>query len=426
MQSALARAGGAASTSLRCACPAASTSWLGAATCARRAAVVGRRPLRVAAVAMPSTTTATAAALTSTSSSATAPHSTPRRPPPRPPTPTPRGGTPPGGWTAVGTSPTGAAFVVDKPPGWTSFDVCGALRAALGVRRVGHAGTLDPLATGVLVVCAGRATKAVPAFTDADKEYTGVLRLGEATETLDAGSPVSETAAWHHVSDADLAAAASALTGPAVVQRVPMYSAIKVGGARLSASARAGVDVADRPERAVRVDAFELMRLECGYSPPPGEAAAAAREVARVQARARRAAAEAAVVAAGVTLPDKKAAARTRRRRRRSADGAPDPVEAAIASALASLPPPPPPPAPVDPPSPGPHGCRDVAFRVVCAKGTYVRTLAADLGRAVGSIAHVVALRRTRVGECLVGSGDAWGVEELVAAARAGRAAEAP
>ena len=376
-----------------------------------RATPYAHRPRRRAAcaVAMPSmhATTSGGGGGDSGGGQPPPPPSKPPKPPPAPPALTPRGSPPPGGWASIGTSPTGAAFVVDKPPGWTSFDVCGAVRGALRVKRVGHAGTLDPCATGVLVVCAGKATKAVPAFTEADKEYTGVLRLGEATPTLDAGSLVSETAPWHHVTDADLAAAAAALTGPAVTQVVPMFSAVRIGGQRLYTAAREGVEVA-RPPRAVRVDAFEVTRLgEGGYTPTPVEAAAAAKEVDRMLARAGRAAAE----EAGVPVPAARDGKRVRRRRRK-------------AGAAAERPPPPPPlpapppPPPIDPPTPGPHGGRDVAFRVACAKGTYIRTLASDLGAAVGSAAHVVSLRRTRVGVC--GVGEAWPVEELVAAARAG------
>jgi tRNA pseudouridine55 synthase len=309
--------------------------------------------------------------------------------------------------------------VVDKPPGWTSFDVCGALRGALRVKRVGHAGTLDPLATGVLVVCAGKATKSVPTFTDADKEYEGVLRLGEATPTLDAGSLVTETAPWHHITDAALQAAAAALTGPAIQQVVPMFSAVRIGGQRLYAAARAGKEV-ERPPRSVRVDVFEVSRLGADYSPTPLEAAAAEREITRSLVRAARLVAEAEALAAGAPLPDARQRKRQRRRRRKAAAAAGE--ELVVRETQPEpLPPPPPPPA-IDMPTPGPHGSRDVAFRVACAKGTYIRTLAADLGVALGSTAHVVSLRRTRVGGCDVR--EAWPVEELVAAARAGVAAE--
>jgi len=384
-------------------------------------ALLGVSPRRVILPHRPRRRAACAVAMPSSSSSHAGgrqpPPPQPRlpKPPPPPPPLTPRGAPPPGGWAAVGTSPTGAAFIVDKPPGWTSFDVCGALRGALQVRRVGHAGTLDPLATGVLVVCAGRATKAVPAFTDADKEYEGVLRLGEATPTLDAGSLVAQSAPWHHITDAALASAAAALTGPAVTQVVPMFSAVRIGGQRLYAAARAGKEV-ERPPRSVRVDAFEVERLGGGgYAPTPGEAAAADKEITRTLVRAARAAADAAAVAAGQAVPDARQRKRARRRRRKAAAAAGEPV--AVDAPPTPLPAPPPP-APIDPPTPGPHGGRDVAFRVTCAKGTYIRTLAADLGTALGSAAHVVSLRRTRVGEC--GVVEAWPVEELVAAARAG------
>ena len=85
----------------------------------------------------------------------------------------------------------GAVVLVDKPQGWTSFDVCNKIRKATRVKKVGHAGTLDPMATGLLVVCCGRATKLADRFQAMDKVYTGVLRLGEGTPSYDADEPVS-------------------------------------------------------------------------------------------------------------------------------------------------------------------------------------------------------------------------------------------
>jgi tRNA pseudouridine55 synthase len=219
-----------------------------------------------------------------------------------------------------------AVLLVDKPPTWTSFDVCGKLRGVLAplLRRkafkikVGHAGTLDPMATGLLIVCVGRATKSIDSFVAMTKEYTGVLRLGEATASYDADSPVEETAPWEHVTDEALQAAATALTGT-LHQLPPMYSAVRVGGKRLYESARAGQEV-ERKHREVTVEAFEVTR---------------------------------------------------------------------------------------DPEDP-----RAVTFRVICSKGTYVRTLAHDLGKAVGSAAHLTALRREAIGVHRVTA--AWEVRALV------------
>jgi len=100
-----------------------------------------------------------------------------------------------------------AVILIDKPKGWTSFDVCGRIRgqvaALLGKRnkeiKVGHAGTLDPMATGLLIVCVGRATKGIDAFVAMKKEYSGLLRLGEGTPSFDAETEVTEKLPWEHI-----------------------------------------------------------------------------------------------------------------------------------------------------------------------------------------------------------------------------------
>jgi tRNA pseudouridine55 synthase len=149
------------------------------------------------------------------------------------------------------------ALLVDKPPGLTSFGVVRRLRRALGLKKVGHAGTLDPMATGLLVVLAGReATRQQDRFMGLPKEYTGTIRLGETTATYDAESPVEDRRDASHLTDADLEAARQRFVG-ALLQRPPAYSAIKQGGERLYAKARRGdaVEVALRP---VTVYAFDL------------------------------------------------------------------------------------------------------------------------------------------------------------------------
>ncbi|KAL4437495.1 hypothetical protein ABPG77_003476 [Micractinium sp. CCAP 211/92] len=218
-----------------------------------------------------------------------------------------------------------AVLLIDKPQGWTSFDVCGKLRGALAalLRRknrevkVGHAGTLDPMATGLLIVCVGRGTKAVDAFMAMEKEYSGTLRLGEATPSYDADTPVEEQLPWEHITDEALLRARDSFLGE-VQQLPPMYSAIKVGGQKLYEAARKGKEV-ERTPRTVTVDRFDLWRDE-------GDA-------------------------------------------------------------------------------------QNVHFRVVCSKGTYIRSLAHDLGRALGSAAHLTALRREAIGEYRVQG--AWDVEQL-------------
>ncbi len=146
--------------------------------------------------------------------------------------------------------------VVDKPQGWTSHDVVGRMRRLAGTRKVGHAGTLDPMATGVLVLGVGRATRLLGHLQLADKEYLATIRLGQSTVTDDAeGEVVSDSPAGHLDAD-DVAAAMLPLTG--AIEQVPSsVSAIKVDGQRSYARVRAGEDV-DLPARPVTVHVFEL------------------------------------------------------------------------------------------------------------------------------------------------------------------------
>jgi tRNA pseudouridine55 synthase len=198
--------------------------------------------------------------------------------------------------------PDGVA-VVDKPAGWTSHDVVAKARGLLGTRKVGHAGTLDPDATGVLVLGVGRATRLLTYLSGHDKTYVGEVVLGTATSTLDAAGEVTGTWDMAGVGLDAVRRAAAGLTGE-IDQVPPMVSAKKVDGRRLHELARAGVEVERAPVR-VRVD-----RLTVGEPPSPGVF----------------------------------------------------PVE------------------------------------VACSSGTYVRSLAADLGTALGGGAHLRALRRLAVG----------------------------
>ncbi|MDB4983740.1 MAG: tRNA pseudouridine synthase [Myxococcales bacterium] len=194
-------------------------------------------------------------------------------------------------------------LVIDKPVGPTSFDVVRRVRHAARVRRCGHGGTLDPLASGVLPVCLGEATKLAPFLLDADKEYEFTVRLGIETDTYDAAGAVTATADASGVDEARVRAALPAFTG-AISQKPPAYSALKRDGRPLYDYARAGelVEVAPRP-----VTVHELDLVAWG----------------------------------------------------------------------------------------GPEA---VGLRLRCSKGTYVRSLAFDLGRALGVGGHVTALRRTRSG----------------------------
>jgi tRNA pseudouridine55 synthase len=194
-------------------------------------------------------------------------------------------------------------LVVDKPTGPTSFDVVRRIKHAARLLRVGHGGTLDPLASGVLPICVGEGTKLAGFLLDADKEYEVTIRLGVETDTYDAAGTITTRHDASTVDEARVRAALPAFTG-AIEQRPPIYSALKRDGRPLYAYARAGETVEIAP-RAVTVHELALTAFD-------GPAA--------------------------------------------------------------------------------------VSLRLRCSKGTYVRSLAFDLGRALGVGAHVTALRRTRSG----------------------------
>ena len=146
--------------------------------------------------------------------------------------------------------------IIDKPGGWTSMDVCAKLRGILKERRIGHGGTLDPLATGVLPVFVGSATKAVECAEKGDKEYLAGLRLGVETNTQDITGQVLSTRPVT-AGQAELEGALPAFTGP-IMQVPPMYSAIKRNGQKLYELARAGKEV-HRDPRPVTIHALELL-----------------------------------------------------------------------------------------------------------------------------------------------------------------------
>lgn len=195
-------------------------------------------------------------------------------------------------------------LVVDKPAGRTSHDVVVAVRKGTGIKRAGHAGTLDPMATGVVVVAVGRATRLVRFVQELPKTYRAVARLGVATDTLDADGSVT----WREpmeVDQAEVEAVLPRFTG-SILQVPPMVSALKVEGRRLYALARQGMEV-ERQPRPVEVHRLEVLDF-----------------------------------------------------------------------------------------APGPYP--EVTLEVVCGKGTYVRSLADDIARALGGRAHLVALRRLAIG----------------------------
>ncbi len=171
------------------------------------------------------------------------------------------------------TGALGGLLVVDKPAGWTSHDVVARVRRLAGTRRVGHAGTLDPMATGVLVLGVDRGTKLLTFLVGCDKSYAATIRLGQSTITDDAEG---ETSTLLGVPDAraleaELAPAVARLTGP--IEQVPSsVSAIKVGGVRSYARVRAGDDVV-LPARPVTVSRFDVLavrpaRVQAEVGPP--------------------------------------------------------------------------------------------------------------------------------------------------------------
>ena len=160
----------------------------------------------------------------------------------------------------------GHTLLINKPLRWTSFDVVkkihNALRSALQLKKikVGHAGTLDPLADGLLIVCTGKFTKRINEFQAQEKEYTAEFTLGATTPSFDLETEVNETFEFNHITEDMLKTTAESLTGN-ILQKPPIYSAIKQDGKRLYEHARKGDDVKIK-ERMVHVSKFELVKVE--------------------------------------------------------------------------------------------------------------------------------------------------------------------
>ena len=234
-----------------------------------------------------------------------------------------------------------AVVVIDKPLAVTSFDVVAQVRRLMGERRIGHAGTLDPLATGVLVLCLGETTKLVPYLMDADKEYRATARLGVATDTDDADPRAqivsrAPEAALRQLDAATIQDVLARMTGD-VRQRPPRFSALKVDGQRL----------------------YDKARLARRQGPDPADAAEGE---------------------PGPDAVDMATADKTRTVR----------IDEIVVESLQ-----------LQPPTDGTAAAGwlpEVTFRVRCGKGTYIRSIARDLGDALGVGAHLGALRRLRVG----------------------------
>jgi tRNA pseudouridine55 synthase len=256
--------------------------------------------------------------------------------------------------------PDGVA-VVDKPAGWTSHDVVARSRGLLGTRKVGHAGTLDPDATGVLVLGVGKGTKLLRFLSPLGKTYVGEVVLGVETSTLDAAGEVTARHDMAGVTLADVQETVAVFRGE-IMQVPPMVSALKVGGRRLHELAREGIEV-EREARPVTVHRLEVRAAMARGSEPDGP-----------RSRADRRGDQPSTVAGSGAVAGL---------RREDGDQS--------ARVLGG----------------------DLAFEieVECSAGTYIRTLAADIGTALGGGAHLHRLRRTAVGP--FGLDDACSLEAL-------------
>ncbi|WP_026751533.1 tRNA pseudouridine(55) synthase TruB [Sediminibacterium sp. C3] len=154
----------------------------------------------------------------------------------------------------------GQAILIDKPVHWTSFDVVRKIRNITRIVKVGHAGTLDPLATGLLIVCTGKYTKKINEYMGMEKEYTGTFTLGSTTPTYDLESEPVNFCDTDHLSESQIKAATQEFTG-LIMQVPPIHSAIKQEGKPVYLAARKGLDVVLEP-RPVTIHAFEIEKIE--------------------------------------------------------------------------------------------------------------------------------------------------------------------
>jgi tRNA pseudouridine55 synthase len=155
---------------------------------------------------------------------------------------------------------TGAILLLDKPLHWTSFDVVKYVRNRVPAKKAGHAGTLDPLATGLLIICTGKATKVISRIQDMPKTYEAVIRFGASTPSYDAATEPDHKAEWEHISQAGLKKIIKENFSGEIEQKPPLYSAKKVSGKRLYQYAREGVEVEvkNRPVTIYRIDIVNI------------------------------------------------------------------------------------------------------------------------------------------------------------------------
>lgn len=198
----------------------------------------------------------------------------------------------------------GGIFLINKPIGWTSFGVVKKLRKLIKIKKIGHAGTLDPMATGLLILCVGKATRSIHFIQEKEKEYIGHIMFGATTPSYDAETEIERTAPYHHITLDGLKKVLSSNFTGQIEQIPPMFSAIKHNGQRLYKLARKGQTV-ERKKRVVTIYQTEIINFD---NP-------------------------------------------------------------------------------------------ELILRVVCSKGTYIRSLAFDLGEKMESCAYLTSLSRTRIGE---------------------------
>lgn len=154
----------------------------------------------------------------------------------------------------------GQVLLINKPLEWTSFDVVQKLRNIIRVKKIGHAGTLDPLATGLLIICTGKFTKRINEFMSQEKEYTGTFTLGATTPTFDLESEPENFKPFIHLTDEEIQSATLKFKGE-ILQIPPAHSAIKIGGRRVYELARQGKEVKLEP-RKITIKEFEITKIE--------------------------------------------------------------------------------------------------------------------------------------------------------------------
>ena len=153
----------------------------------------------------------------------------------------------------------GQVLLINKPLGWTSFEVVRTIRNMVKIKKVGHAGTLDPLATGLLILCTGKFTKRINEFMAQEKEYTGTITLGSVTPTYDLESKPQDSKEYSHITVQQIREATKKFTGE-IMQVPPAHSAIKKDGIRMYERARKGIDVVLEPRRVI-IKEFEIVSV---------------------------------------------------------------------------------------------------------------------------------------------------------------------